>query len=90
MFGSGKYCLSHRNCLNKLSNIGVPVQRMNSIRVLPALKMCKGHCADFSFPNEYCVAMHVLRESKGNFFVKINLTIIGKPSLKVFKYLEPV
>lgn len=80
MIESEKYYLSYRNCLDKLSNIGVPVQRINSLRILPALKMCKGRCADFSFPIECCVSPAHVQRKKGRYLFKVNLTIIGKSS----------
>lgn len=87
MIESGEYCLSHRNCLDKLSNIEVLVYRINSLRILPVLKIHKGHCADFSFPTECCVGHTHVTRKRGRFLFKVNLTIIRKSRLKVSQCL---
>lgn len=86
MIRSGKYCLSHRNCLDKLSNIEVLVYRINILRILPVLKMRKGRYADISFPTECCIGHTYVTEREEKFF-KVNLTIIRKSRLKVSQCL---
>lgn len=88
MIGSGEYCLSHRNFLDELSNIEVPLYRFNSLRILLVLKILKGHCADFSFPTECCVGHTHVKRKRGRFLFKVSLTIIRKSRLKVSQCKE--
>lgn len=66
-----------------------PRHIINSLKILPELKMYKDWCADFSFPTECCVSHTHAKRKKGRFLFKINLTVIGESNFKVSKYLWP-
>lgn len=66
-----------------------PRHIINSLKILPELKMYKDWCADFSFPTKCCVSHTHAKRRKGRFLFKINLTVIGEFNFKVSKYLWP-
>ena len=66
-----------------------PRHIINSLKILPELKMYKDWCADFSFPTECCVSHTHAKRRKGRFLFKVNLTVIREFNFKVSKYLWP-